>query len=128
MSNFWKIYWLTRLDSFGAFLSVILFLCSFGIIIYFIIRYVILDDYDYKNSSFKKYDFIPKYLIVICIIVGLFKVFTPTQNEAILIIAGSKTLDFAQKDSSLNKIPYQTTELITNYLDKQIKDTQKEAK
>lgn len=49
-------------------------------------------------------------------------IFLPTRNEVIAIYAGGKTLDFAQQDSSLAKIPAQTTEVISNYLDKMIKE------
>lgn len=55
-------------------------------------------------------------------------VFLPTQKEAIMIIAGGKTMDFIQKDTSVRKIPHQTTEFISEYLDKQIKELSKEAK
>jgi hypothetical protein len=51
---------------------------------------------------------------------------TPTRNEAILIMAGGKTLDFAQSDTSLSKIPYEATEIISGYLEKSIKELKKE--
>ena len=39
--------------------------------------------------------------------------------------AGGKTMDFIESDTSINKIPAQTTKLITNYLEQQIKEVKK---
>lgn len=50
----------------------------------------------------------------------MLEVFVPTKNEAIVIIAGGKTLDFIKQDSSLNKIPSQTTAIISQFLQNEI--------
>jgi len=49
----------------------------------------------------------------------------PSKNDMILIYAGGKTMDYVQKDTSLQKIPYQTTAIISDYLDKTIKEMKK---
>ena len=54
-----------------------------------------------------------------------FAVFTPDTKEAVMIYAGGKTLDYVQKDTSLQKIPYKTTELIIKKMDEYLNDTAK---
>ena len=49
-----------------------------------------------------------------------FSLFTPTRNDAILIIGGGKTLDYIQSVINLTKIPNQSTELIQKFLQKEI--------
>ena len=50
----------------------------------------------------------------------MFALFIPSKNDVIFIIAGGKTIDFIKSDTSINKIPAQTTKLITDYLQEQI--------
>ena len=51
--------------------------------------------------------------------------FLPSKDDMILIYAGGKAMDFVQADSSINKIPAQTTKFIKDYLDKQVKELNK---
>ena len=51
----------------------------------------------------------------------LISVLTPTKEEAVFIVAGGKVIDFVQKDSSINKIPGQTTSILSTWLDEQLK-------
>lgn len=44
----------------------------------------------------------------------------PTKGEIIFISAGGKTIDFIKSDSSINKIPSQSTKLITDFMQDQI--------
>ena len=59
---------------------------------------------------------------------GLFAAIIPDRQDAIMIIAGGKAMNYVQSDSSLNKLPYQTTAIISEYLDKQIEELKKDKK
>jgi len=65
---------------------------------------------------------------VFAIISGISLIFIPSRDEAIMILAGGKTMDYIQSDTSLNKLPYQTTQIISEYLDKKIKDLKTDKK
>jgi hypothetical protein len=62
--------------------------------------------------------------IYITAILGL--VFVPTQKEAVVIFAGGKTIDFIEADSSIQKIPHQTTEMISKFMENEILEMNKE--
>jgi hypothetical protein len=53
-------------------------------------------------------------------------VFIPTQQEAVVIFAGGKTIDFIEADSSIKNIPHQTTELISKFMENEILEMNKE--
>jgi len=132
MSNYSKIYWLTRLDSIQNLLVTITVLCVIVLFVYWLI-YLLNSDYEgeewtaeYRtNHSFKS-------RLSIWLGLGSLLLLTllPSKNEAILIIAGGKTMDFIEKDKSINKIPSQTTAIISKYLDETLKemDTDKKDK
>ena len=61
--------------------------------------------------------------LILCIIITNL---IPSKKEAIVILAGGKTMDFVQSDSSLSKIPHQATTIISSYLDKTIKEIKRE--
>ena len=44
-----------------------------------------------------------------------------------LIIAGGKTLDYVQSDTSLQKIPYKATEIILKKMDEYVDETIKDS-
>lgn len=123
MNNYSKIYWLTRLDSIQGALIVLFTIIVIAFIIYFIGRGTSIDydteDYDAKFGKFRKPAFIVAMISLLII------TFLPSKNDMILIYAGGKTMDFVQKDSSINKIPAQTTKIISDYLDKTIKEMDK---
>jgi hypothetical protein len=104
---------------------------SFVLLLAIIIYYFSSKDFDqfYKRdeetlsariSTRKKYTSKIKWLVIIFIISVFGSVFIPNKNEAIIIIAGAKTIDFIQKDESINKIPSQTTLLISKFLEDNI--------
>jgi len=121
MDNYSKIYWLTRLDYVqNIFIAIAIIL---GILIVanifnaFIKMIGDCDEIYFLNSIWKKavtIFFFSLSIIAACL--------TPTKTEMILIYAGGKTMDYVQKDTSLQKIPYQTTTIISDYLDKSIKE------
>ena len=69
-------------------------------------------------ASLKWYKHLFFWPIYLSSILGL--VFIPTQNEAIVIFAGGKTIDFIEADSSIQKIPHQTTEIISKFMENEI--------
>lgn len=122
MSNYSKIYWLTRLDSVHGVLQCLLASAAILLIVYFIFLAVELSDggdFQKFKKSWSKYTSASSWIGIISVII---LIFLPTKNEMILIYAGGKTMDFVQQDSSLSKIPSQSTYIITEYLNKTIKE------
>ncbi len=133
-SNTQGLYWLTRVDSFKHLLN--------GTAIALLIIIVIItigsfmsadfDEFTYDKEKLKNRKSTREYfkskikwmlpLALSCCIVS---VFIPCKNDIIFIVAGGKTMDFVESDTSINKIPAQTTKLITNYLEQQIKEAEK---
>lgn len=131
MNNYWSIYWLTRLDS-------IISLCTFGfslgvlVLLAYTIIFLFNRSEDYGDhdpggveftSHYGKYK---RYAIWSILIFGIIGTFVPNQKEAIIIIAGGKTMNYIKSDSSLNKLPYQATTIISQYMDKQIESLKEE--
>ncbi len=117
MNNYEKIYWLTRLDNLETLCINLVIIGSIIILIrnaYKFIQYV--DDGEYTSLKWYKHLFF--WPIYLSSILGL--VFIPTQNEAIVIFAGGKTIDFIEADSSIQKIPHQTTEIISKFMENEI--------
>lgn len=75
----------------------------------------------YKNFG-KKYI---KWFIILILTFNIIRTFLPTRNEAIMILAGGKALDYVQTDSNLVKLPYQTTEFISKFLETEINELKK---
>lgn len=93
-----------------------------GLIIYAVCYFTEIDYVDDGMLGFnKKYSKYKKSAIWILIISSLFMCFIPTKNEALLIVAGGKTMDYIQSDTSLSKIPYQTTQALSTVLENEIK-------
>ncbi len=130
MSNYSKIYWLTRLDGINGFF-IGMAIISIVLLIAIIIGNLMSKDFDQFHSGEKLKARIKtreqivgkiKYLIFTFFLGTLVAIFLPTQKEAVFIVAGGKTIDFIQKDSSIQKLPEQTTLLISTFFDKQIKE------
>ena len=124
MSNIVLIYWLTRLSSIsnlfywlGVVSALIVGVGAVGYSAALVEAYG--DDevvYKQKRKKFTSKVWVPILLFV-------FHILTPDTKEAMLIIAGGKTLDYVQKDTSLQKIPYKTTELVLKKMDEYINET-----
>jgi hypothetical protein len=127
MSNYSKLYWLTRLDNLQSLLVTVLIISIVAIVVYAIIYLINSEWWDDEEqvSYTKKYGKYKTLSLWIAIVTGVLLTFTPTKNELIFIYAGGKTMDFAASDSSLSKIPYQTTKIVSDYLQKQIDETSK---
>lgn len=110
MNNYAKLYWLTRLDYLQGLFTTVAILLAVGFIIYHLFNEV----FPTKKSLWLVGVFVFISSVIACLI--------PNKNEAILIMAGGKTMDYIQQDSSLSKVPYQTTAIISEYLDKTLKE------
>jgi hypothetical protein len=128
MSNIALIYWLTRLSNISGFLltlsvisSVIIGIGILGYSIAILEPYGTDDEVRYKQirKKFMNKTWIPTLLFV-------FYILTPDTKEAMLIIAGGKTMDYVQSDTSLKKIPYKATEMILKKMDEYIDETTKD--
>ena len=128
MSNIALIYWLTRLSSISG------FLLTLGVISAVIVGIGILgyslaildwasDEDEIRFRAIRK-RFINKTWIPILLFI--FYILTPNTKEAMLIIAGGKTMDYVQSDTALKKIPYKATEMILKKMDEYIDETAKD--
>lgn len=136
MNNYAKIYWLTRLDGINGFF-IGMAIISIVLVIGIIIGSLMSKDFDefYHGEELKsrikvreQFTSKVKYLVFTFFLGTLVSIFLPTQKEAVLIVAGGKTIDFIQADTSIRKIPEQTTLLISSFFDKQIKELNEPAK
>ncbi len=127
MSNYSKMYWLTRLDCINGLFIWLIIVSALTIIIFIIAKPVCISDvYEEEkikiNQLFKKRQWIIKLSVPVLIISVIGITFLPTKNDIIYIYAGGKTMGFIQSDTSINKLPAQTTKIISDYLDKNIKE------
>ena len=126
MSNMVLIYWLTRLSNIqGLFLTaaiIVTTIISVGLLSYTI---MMVDGYESEVKELKqKRKWFVNRIWIICLL-WIVAILTPDTKEAMLIIAGGKTMDYVQQDTSLQKIPYKTTELILKKMDEYIDETAK---
>lgn len=128
MSNIALIYWLTRLSNISNFFLA-LGVISTVIIGIGILGYSIAIVDCYNNEREVRYRAIRKKFINktwVPILLFVFYILTPDTKEAMLIIAGGKTMDYVQSDTLLQKIPYKATELILKKMDEYVDDAAKE--
>lgn len=130
MNNYEKLYWLTRLDSLQVLFGLTIAVC---VIIRLIYHSYYAMEMNYENEE-KQLAFIKKHkplriiTIALAILAVLGLAFVPSRNEAILIMAGGKTLDYVQSDTSLSKIPAQTTRIVSEYLEQSLEEMKRENK
>jgi len=127
MENSTLIYWITRLDYINT-LCHIIFVISITCLIVIWATPHVMDIYDDEDdmSKYKKRIKRGKNICLIALILSvMIATFLPKKSDMILIIAGGKALDYVQQDSSLSKIPYQATEIISKMLDEKIKELDK---
>lgn len=126
LNNYSQLYWLTRLDGIKGFSVTVLVICgilAFATFLFLAIEGEWMDKE--KSKPLKKWR---NGLFIATFVFGLISIFIPTKNEMIFIYAGGKTMDFIDIDTSINKIPAQTTKIITDYLEKQIKETNEDGR
>lgn len=125
MNNYWSLYLLTRLDGVNSLFTVLTIVLFVGILFLIILYGVNYIEIDYSDTADKTLSTIRKHfkwLIPLSVLFSLILVALPTKNDVIFIVAGGKTIDFIQNDTTINKIPAQTTILISEFLEKQIKE------
>lgn len=133
MNNYWLIYWITRLNNIRDFGGVLCFFGTIGLVVAIVLYYVPPDSEINRETKLEKRRKASRWVlwvapIMLCIGIIL-QLFIPTTHEAMFIALGGKTLDYVQADTSLQKIPAQTTKLIESYIEKALKDfEQKETK
>ena len=126
MSNYSKLYWLTRLDNIQALFTILFVVCGIILFVYYLLMILTCEgDADELKEYSQKYGKYKKFAFWVIIPISIIATFLPSKNEVIFIVAGGKTMDFVQSDTSLNKIPAQTTQLITKYLDEKLKEDKK---
>ena len=127
MSNTVLIYWLTRLSSISDFFltlgTISAVIVGLGVLGYSV---ALIESYDDSEDEYKqkRRKFFNK--VWIPILFYVLYILTPNTKEAMLIIAGGKTMDYVQSDTSLQKIPYKATELILKKMEDYIDETAKE--
>ena len=125
MTNYEQLYWLTRLDGISHFSEA---LTIFGLIVFIVtsIGWGVVSSEEGQDyplvTTLKRLTFRSGGASLLFILI---LTFTPTKNEAIFIMAGGKTMDFVQNDSSINKIPAKSTEFIVKCLEESIKELDK---
>jgi len=123
MNNYEKIYWLTRLDAIEDFVLTMMILGTVAIVGRMLYRAFTYLEGD-KAEPIRWYTHLWFWSLYLSSIAAF--IFVPTQKEAVIIFAGGKTIDFIEADSSIQKIPHQTTLLISNFMDKQIQSIETE--
>lgn len=123
MSNFFKIYWLTRLSVILGF-AMFAFVTAIIILLVYYIAYFSewYDEDDRKELYKRRYGVWKNSAFWVLFVSSFILAFVPNKNDMILIYAGGSALDYVQKDTSLSKIPYQTTSIISEYMDKYVKE------
>lgn len=125
-----KLYWLTRLDNINSFITSVGVICVFIVVAMGIWTAINSESYSFDSEEEKENrkklkattSKMAKILLPLGFFFLLFRVFVPTKDEAILIIAGGKVAEYVNKDTSLQKIPFQTTEYLKLVLDREIQD------
>ena len=129
MSNYAKLYWLTRLDYLQGIFLALAVIFGLVLIIYLVAYAFILAEYEGDAAALaKKWKWARNLGIIFLCIGTVFASLIPTRSELVFIIAGGKTIDFVQKDSSINKIPNQATKIVSDMLENEIKKLKDEEK
>ena len=116
--SYFLIYLITIADNikvFGTILSVILVILTFC---YILLCYL---EYDGKPKYTKR-------LVASFIFFLSVATLTPSTNKMLLIVAGGQTLNYIEQDENLKKIPYKATEVVAQYLDSKLKETENKIK
>ena len=120
MSWYWIIYFLNIIPKIGSVLFVagIVFL-ALSLLLY--IWYAQPKEYEEEpdppafTKTYKK----KFYIGIFCLLLAIF---TPTKSDIINIAGAGTVLEYVEKDSSLQQIPYE----LSSYLKEQIQDLRKE--
>lgn len=125
-----ELYWMGRLDGLKNIVIGLAITCILiSIIAFIIVRFVSPDFDQFYDEEVKQRKKLRAMLIrkvywiaTSGLLLMLFNVLIPTKNEYIFIVAGGKTINWIKQDSSIYNIPGKTTELIYQFLDKEVKN------
>lgn len=122
------IYWLTRLDAIhDLFIAITAIAIILGIFMG-VFGFLAANDCGIEGTTLKTIRKTFTGCIITSLVGALALVFIPSKNDMLLIYAGGKAYEYVQSDTSLQKIPYKTTEYLKVILDKEIQDVKKELK
>lgn len=127
-NNYQNLYWLTRVDGINGLVLALGVIC---LVACFLIPFVCMmtsdfdsykedDEIKERKATRAKYMKKTKWLLPLGFFFILCRIMIPSQKDIVLIIAGGKTIDFIQTDTSVSKIPSQTTAIISQFLNNQI--------
>lgn len=140
MSPYLLLYILTRLDYVpnfaGPIVGVTIFYFVLTTLVYYIFKlseptYSSFDKEEEKKDKLEKHENAIKNMSVLyrpktCLAIVAFFLFinfaTPTKNEALVIIAGGKAIDFAVNNDSINKMPSKAADIVVAYMDKTLEE------
>lgn len=112
MTNTFFIYLLTRLSAINATFTISAIVL--GILFAAIAALSLSNRVEFgdDDSDYLKLKRVAKPIGVAFFVSLMFAILTPTTSDAIAIYAGGKTLDWVEKDSSIQQIPGKASELI----------------
>ena len=128
MNEYFLIYIICRLDAFAITLKVWLLLIGFIIIgaVCFWIGFSGPYATDEASANVRKIAATVFKRAAFAFVVGMTVLpFVPSTQNALTILAGGKTLEFANKDKSLQKIPGQTTAIVASFLQNELNKLRK---
>lgn len=146
MNSYLLLYTLTRLDYVDNFCTPIalatLFYLAIWVVIYTATKSSTpyISSFDSKEEKEKKqteYEtlvktidkfFYPKISIAIIIFCTLVNFLTPTKNEALVILAWGKTIDYVSNNKYIQAIPDKTAQIVVSYLDKTLEELKTKTK
>lgn len=126
MSNSFWIYLITRLDIFIGLNIALAVISALIASITFLWKSIELDEqYESERVKIASLNKQIKFTFRICIIATFIASLLPSSKEAIFIYAGGKTMDYIQKDTSLQKIPFKATEIVIKKMDEYLNEGEK---
>lgn len=129
MDNYSFLYWLTRLDGIREYLDGLIFIGILVAALTVCARFIPMEiEEDVSEAMKRTVSRILAVAIVTAFLSGTIRVFIPSRNDMLIIYAGGKTLNYVQADTSLSKLPYQTTAIISGYMDKALRELKEEEK
>lgn len=124
MNIYSKLYWLSRLDNLSCLFRACLIIGIITCLIMLAYRGMC-----HVEGAYYKPNYWRRSICIILFLIGLLgTVLLPTQKQVIFIVAAGNTIEFAQKDTSIQKVPAQATSLLSNWLEKEINNLKKQIK
>lgn len=118
------LYWVTRLDVLNNY---IFFLLCFFTIISVILLVAYINAVSSKEPILPKLSKLRKIFIPLSIVFGLLHSMLPTKNDMLLIIAAGSVLEYVEKDTSLQQIPYELSSYVKEQIRTARQQTQQDA-